>query len=256
MTNNPQLSRRSTLGLGLAAGLSTTLGTKTAQGQQSGKMPVVVELFTSQGCSSCPPADKVLGELSGRDDVIAVSFNVDYWDYLGWRDTLGSPAHTKRQRLYAANRGTRQVYTPQMIINGHLDVVGSRRQQVHATIRKEAVKTAHVPVAITADKETINIDIGDSPSSDLAVKATLWILITTPTVAVPIKRGENHGRNITYHNVVRQLVPAGMWGGKAKKITLPKDGLNLTPHQDCVALLQIGTVGRVIGAARYRATDA
>lgn len=240
------ITRRAIIGL-----ISTlpVLLTGLAPAGAGEKQPVVVELFTSQGCSSCPPADKILGELSKRKDVIALTLNVDYWDYLGWRDTLGSSEHTKRQRVYAANRGTRQIYTPQMVVNGHIDVVGSRRAQVMNTLKREAATTTRVPMKILENKDEIVIEVGKSPSPELAKKSTIWVMVTSPRVSVPIARGENSGRKITYHNVVRQMVPAGMWTGKAKRITLPKAGLEMTADRGCVVLLQQGNIGKIIGAA-------
>lgn len=251
MENRLIITRRSALKLAVAAAGSLVVGSGTATAAD--KAPVVVELFTSQGCSSCPPADKFLGELSKRSDVISLTFNVDYWDYLGWRDTLGSARHTKRQKAYAANRGTRQVYTPQMVVNGHLDVVGSRRSQVSKTIARAGNSGPRVPMAISENKDEIIITVADSPTAALAKKATVWVMITSPKIDVPVERGENRGKKITYYNVVRQMVPAGMWDGKALRITLPKDGLGLQGKRGCVALLQLGTVGKVIGATQMKA---
>jgi len=248
MRNRHSLSRRFTLSLAVATALSLSVGSTSVIAAD--KQPVVVELFTSQGCSSCPPADKILGELASQPNVISLSFNVDYWDYLGWRDTLGSSKHTKRQQQYAANRGTRQVYTPQMIINGHVDVVGSRRSKVLAAVNKALTDNGRVPMEISETAGEITIDVADSPNSKLAAKSTVWVLVTSPKVSVPVERGENRGKKITYHNVVRQMVPAGMWDGKAIRITLPKDGLEMSKGRDCIVLLQEGTVGKVIGAAR------
>ena len=248
MTNRQDISRRSALLLGAAAaGSLVSRGNGAIAG---GKEPTVVELYTSQGCSSCPPADLLLGELTKNPDIITLSLNVDYWDYLGWRDTLGSPRHTKRQQAYAANRGTRQIYTPQMVINGHLDVVGSRRTEVFKTLEQAASPGPRVPMTIMENATDIVISVADSPTPGLAQKATVWVLITSPKILVPVERGENRGKNITYHNVVRQMVPAGMWNGKALSITLPKDGLGLKGQRDCVALLQQGTVGKILGATR------
>ncbi len=215
-----------------------------------GKPPIVVELFTSQGCSSCPPADELLGELTQNPDIITLSLNVDYWDYLGWRDTLGSPRHTKRQQAYAANLGSRQIYTPQMMINGHLDVVGSRRKKVFETLEKASTPGPRIPMTIAESDREIIITVAEGPMPDQVKKATVWVFVTSPKVLVPVERGENRGKNITYHNVVRQMIPAGMWEGKALRITLPKDGLGLEGERDCIALLQKGTVGKVIGAVR------
>ena len=248
MKNITDISRRSALMLGTGAAVCLVAGTVSALADENA--PIVVELYTSQGCSSCPPADKILGELAKNKNIISLTFNVDYWDYLGWRDTLGSNKHTKRQQAYAANRGSRQIYTPQMVVNGHVDVVGSRRSRVEAALAKEASRGPRVPMTLTDNGSEIIINVADSPSASLAQKATIWVLVTSPEVSVPIKRGENRGKNITYHNVVRQMIPAGMWTGKALKITLPKDGLGMNGKRECVALLQQGTVGKVIGTAR------
>ena len=248
MKNRHLFSRRSALAFAtsLALGLSATGNSVIA----ADKQPVVVELFTSQGCSSCPPADKLLGELANQKNIISLSLNVDYWDYLGWRDTLGSSKHSKRQKQYAANRGTRQVYTPQMIINGHVDVVGSRRGKVITALNNESDSGARVPLTISETSAEITINVAESPNSELAKKATVWVLVTSPKISVPVERGENRGKKITYHNVVRQMTPAGMWDGKAISITLPKDGLGISNGRDCIVLLQEGTVGKVIGAVR------
>lgn len=242
------ISRRNALAL--SAATTSVLVTGFSPVVAAEKNPIVVELFTSQGCSSCPPADKLLGELVKQPNIIPLTFNVDYWDYLGWRDTLGSNRHTKRQQQYAANRGSRQVYTPQMVVNGHVDVVGSRRSQVLKALHKEAATGPRVPMTISEHGDEIIISVADSPNSSLAKKATIWVMVTSPEISVPVKRGENRGRKITYHNVVRQMVPAGMWEGKAVRITLPKDGLGMKGKRDCVALLQEGNVGKVIGAVR------
>ena len=249
MRKRQTITRRSALLLGAAvAGLYSI--SDSMQAVAGDKAPVIVELFTSQGCSSCPPADKLLGELAKQPNIIPLTFNVDYWDYLGWRDTLGSNAHTKRQKQYAANRGTRQIYTPQMVVNGQIDVVGSRRRAVLDAIKTAAASGPRVPMTISENDTEIIINVADSPTPALAKKATVWVMVTSPEVSVPVGRGENSGKKITYHNVVRQMVPAGMWDGKALRITLPKDGLGMKGSRDCIALLQQGNVGKVIGAVR------
>ena len=131
----------------------------------AGERLTLVELFTSQGCSSCPPADKLLGELVKRKDVIALTFPVDYWDYLGWKDTLASPANSKRQRAYAKMRGDRQVYTPQMVINGHTHVIGNRSDHVEKAIASLAGKAGQLPIKVnlTASKSTITVAANSAP---------------------------------------------------------------------------------------------
>jgi hypothetical protein len=238
------ISRRSFLALSAISAVAIALPANALE-----KQPVIVELFTSQGCSSCPPADKILGELTRQPGVIPLTLNVDYWDYLGWRDTLGSNKHTLRQKSYAANRGSRQIYTPQMVVNGHVDVVGSRRSEVLEAVSAASTTGPRVPMKISETDDKIIIDVASRPQQVTAKKATIWVMVTSPKVDVPIKRGENSGKNITYFNVVRQIIPAGMWDGKPMHIELPKEGLNIKGKRGCVALLQEGNVGKVIGVA-------
>ena len=257
MIDKTNISRRTALTLGAAS--LATLASRSSRAQSinaSSDQPIVVELFTSQGCSSCPPADKLLGELATKKNIIPLSMNVDYWDYLGWRDTLGSPEHTKRQKQYAANRGSQQIYTPQMIVNGRLDVVGSRRKQVMNTLKQATAKTPRVPINISQNNNEIIIDVGENKNIPSPQKATVWVIMTAQKVFVPIKRGENSGKEITYHNVVRQMIPVGMWEGKPLELKLPKASLDLSKDKsskrDCVVLLQKGTVGEIIGVARVK----
>src|SRR5579883_1661955 len=164
--------------------------------------PVVVELFTSQGCSSCPPADELLGTLAKDPSILALTEPVDYWDYLGWKDTLASPLFTKRQRDYAAGRGSASVYTPEMIIEGSRDVIGSRRSEVLAAI--EAAKTLPmVSVSLLHAPGGLKAEIGAGP----AAVATIWMVTFQRAVSVAIGRGENSGRRIDYSNVVRAIDP-------------------------------------------------
>ena len=227
--------------------LSTSLFSPAAMAEI--KNLVVVELFTSQGCSSCPPADKLLGELAKKPNIVALSLNVDYWDYLGWRDTLGSPENSRRQKLYAHVRGKRQVYTPQMIINGDVDIVGSRRKEVLNEVARQETLGGRIDMTMSDDKDQIVINVAASPDSEKPQSGTIWLMVTSPQITVPIKRGENIGKKIVYHNVVRQMIPAGMWNGKAIRLVLPKAGLDTSGERDCVALLQQGKLGKVLGVA-------
>ena len=247
MNAGPVLARRCFLGLSVAATAVALSGAGVAGEARS---PVVVELFTSQGCSSCPPADALLGELAQRSGVIALSLNVDYWDYLGWRDTLGSPEHTKRQRDYAARRGDGQVYTPQMVINGRRHVVGSRREQVYDVIGEEVGRDPDTTVAMSMAEHgnELVIDIAGAPTDRLRQDSTVWLLMLQPQVDVVIERGENAGRTITYSNAVRKLMPAGMWHGDAVKLVLPKADLMGDAGVACAAVLQVGGTGPIIGA--------
>ncbi len=212
--------------------------------------PTVVELFTSQGCSSCPPADEILGKLKLRDDVIALTFPVDYWDYLGWKDTLASPAFSKRKRDYARARGDRQVYTPQMVMNGRIHVVGNQKGAVERGI-KTVAREEKITLSMKVDGDAIRV----SATIDSAIKstssgtATLWLVLFKGVETVKIGRGENGGNTIVYSNVVRQMTPIGMWEGKPMTINLPKSQLIAQGYDGCVVLLQRDKNREIIAAA-------
>ena len=166
--NSSSLTRRSVLAAGAAA-VGASAGIRPLR---AARTPVVVELFTSQGCSSCPPADAFMGDLAGEDGIIAVSLNVDYWDYIGWRDTLASPKHTRRQRDYAAKRGDNRVYTPQMIINGRDHAVGSDRGGVLRLIDRERRNSSgnSVVVAMREEAGEIVVRAGQTANEGLAAE--------------------------------------------------------------------------------------
>ena len=213
----------------------------------------VVELFTSQGCNSCPPADRVLGELAQDDDVIALAYHVDYWDYLGWRDTLGSAENTERQRDYGRSFGSGSVYTPQAVINGRTHVNGANKNAVHRTIERMA-DTADgmvVDVSIRQSGDSIVIEAGDSKGAPR--KAHLVLVYFDPVRAVAIERGENRGKTITYWNAVSSIQAAGMWHGKASRYELPLSEVTKKGAGGCAVLLQAsgknGLPGPVLGAA-------
>jgi hypothetical protein len=208
----------------------------------------VVELFTSQGCSSCVAADKYLSDLAGRDDVVALSLHVDYWDYLGWRDTLGDAHNTDRQQAYAAVHGSRRVYTPQAIVNGGQDFIGSNRSAIDAAI---AGSSLPVPVSMGHGDGTIEIKVGALPNPEQAT-ATIRLAVITSEVAVPIARGENAGATVEYYNVVRSMRPIGMWNGHEVKITLPVRDTMPPGTDGCAIIVQedrSGGPGPIIGAA-------
>ena len=213
----------------------------------------VVELFTSQGCNSCPPADRVLGELAQNDDVIALAYHVDYWDYLGWRDTLGSAENTERQRDYGRSFGSGSVYTPQAVINGRTHVNGANKNAVHRTIERMA-DTADgmvVDVSIRQSGDSIVIEAGDSKGAPR--KAHLVLVYFDPVRNVAIERGENRGKTITYWNAVSSIQAAGMWHGKASRYELPLSEVTKKGAGGCAVLLQAsgknGLPGPVLGAA-------
>lgn len=218
----------------------------------------VIELFTSQGCSSCPPADRLLGILAADPGFVALSYNVTIWDYLGWRDTLGAREHTDRQKAYAEARGDRRIYTPQAVINGVHHAVGSDRREIEAAARRPGAGMARhamsVPVEMTARPGgfAARVAAWDRPDPLPAVRV-LAISVERERPVV-IERGENRGRAITYHNVVRALKDVGPWTGAAATIDLPATS---APGLDCAVLVQtVGDTGRgpgaILGAAFFK----
>ncbi len=211
---------------------------------------VVVELFTSQGCSSCPPADRLAEQLvEEEDDILTLVMPVDYWDYLGWKDTLASPVHSQRQRAYALNRGDRSVYTPQMVVNGGEHVVGSREAHVRAAIDRAAPLVVDVNLKISDMAVEAKVN-GALPKG--ARMATVYFLRVQDEAMVDIGRGENAGRQIKYVNVVRDLMPMGMWSGGDETFRMAKSKLNLTGDARCIILIQVEDndgPGQIIGAA-------
>ncbi len=186
--------------------------------------------------------------------MIAVSYNVDYWDYLGWHDTLGSPLFSRRQRDYATRRGDGKVYTPQMVIDGRRHEVGSRKTAVYEAIAEEAARPAFksVPMHVSETESEVVIDVAGTPTDQIRQDSTVWVLVVAPRISVKITRGENAGNRITYSNVVRRIIPAGSWHGEAVKLRLPKADLMAEGDEFCVALLQVGGVGPIIGATLYK----
>jgi hypothetical protein len=211
------------------------------------KRPVVVELFTSQGCSSCPPADAILGQLVKRRDVIALSLPITYWDMLGWKDTLATDADTKRQKAYAQMMWRGGVYTPQMIVDGVNDVVGGRDAQVEAAIAARAADQQVVPIQLSADKSAVHVRVEAANVKD--ANATIWLFRVLPHASVAITGGENSGHTYTYQNVVREIRALGIWKGQAFSLDLPRQDILGTSHDSIVVAVQQSGYGRILGAA-------
>jgi hypothetical protein len=213
----------------------------------------VVELFTSQGCSSCPPADELLVEFSRQPDIVALSLPVNYWDYLGWKDTLAHVAFTERQKAYAHSRSDRQVFTPQMIVNGKKSSIGSDRAQIEKAIQytTKGRRTLPVNVIITEQNDTVTIAIEETPDTTQR-GAEIWILPVLRSQTVPIERGENKGKTITYANVVRSLNRVGEWRGGSARYEVPLDMAR--KGGDAYVVLLQGTdaarPGLILGAAK------
>ncbi len=219
----------------------------------SPQVKAVYELYTSQGCSTCPAADAVLGRLaSQRDDVLALTLPVDIWDYLGWRDTLARPEFAERQKAYAMTLGDGMVYTPQAVISGLVHVNGSNVEKVELAIDKTSKRFAksRVPIGLSASHDRFVIDVAAAPACSPARKAaTVWLLAIAGNVKVPITRGENQGRTIAYTNVVRRMMPIGTWSGKEMVVELDRRSFMTGDCDRSAVLLQQGHGGPIVGAA-------
>ena len=207
------------------------------------EQPVVVELYTSQGCSSCPPADEFLHELAAQDNVIALAMHVDYWDYIGWKDVFAKPEHTKRQQAYAQFGGRRMIYTPQMIINGTDHVVGNRPMDVTDLINRHAKTLSDVEMAVSREGDVLRISV--QPNANVDGPLRIQLLRYKSKNEVAIERGENAGRTISYANVVTDLQIIGEWNpGEALETTVP-----VTGDQPVVVMMQKGGYGPVEAVA-------
>jgi hypothetical protein len=219
---------------------------------RAGELRAVLELFTSQGCSSCPDADKLLGELASDPALVPLSLPIDYWDYLGWKDTLALSGHSTRQRAYARLRGDRDVYTPQVVVNGSVHALGSDRDAIeHAIVQTDRnAMIMSVPVVMSVDGGILNVRIAAAEKERIG--GEVWLCPVAKTVPVQIGRGENHGRTITYHNVVRRWLKLGDWAGSAAAWSIPLANFKSEDIDTAAIILQEGTKekpGIVLGAA-------
>ena len=220
-----------------------------AGGADTDRPKGVVELFTSQACSSCPPADAVLGRLVHEGDVIALAYHVDYWNYLGWRDTFSSRKFTERQYGYARTLGRKNVYTPQAVIDGRDHAVGSDQRAIEHKLDAFAASGngLSVPVTTRQSDGKITISVGKGTGS-----ANLLLVYFDNKSTVAIPRGENQGRTVTYWHVVRDVQTVGMWDGKAMQVALPAPVLKRSTSGGCAILLQRvagdNSPGAIIGA--------
>ena len=219
----------------LAALLFMTLATP-ALAQRAPERPIVVELFTSQGCSSCPPADTLLTELAGRPDILPLAFHVTYWNNLGWRDPFSLDEATARQRSYQRLLGSETIYTPQMIIEGRTDVVGSDRAGVRAALAAARPTTA---VTLDATRTAQGLQIAVGPGSGAA---TVLVIGYDPSHRTAVARGENAGRQLTESNIVRSVAPVAAWQGSALTVTTPP------PAAERTAIVLQARDGRILGA--------
>jgi hypothetical protein len=236
----------------LAISLMSAAQAQKCTARSGDKTAVLVELYTSEGCNSCPPADRWLSGLGKKyppELVVPLALHVDYWDYIGWKDTLAKPRHTVRQRFYARTRGDGDVYTPQVVINGVSHAVGNDKAAIEHAIaesrRESATLSLPVKVAVADGKITVTIAAGADKAS-----GEVWLCALGTHVPVAIARGENSGQTVTYHNVVRRWVKLGDFTGAARTFSVPVT--DLESADAAAVIVQAGTVdrpGAMLGAA-------
>jgi hypothetical protein len=237
-----------------AAMLAVPIFSAAASAKDLARPVGVVELFTSQGCSSCPPADALFGEIAERGDFVALAYHVDYWDYLGWRDTLGSPENTARQHGYGRSMGIRSVYTPQAVINGRIHVNGSSKSKIWGAVEELNGSGQGLGVGLSIARSGESVVIEAEAAKEGPKDAHLVVVYFEPTQPVVIQRGENAGRTVTYWNAVTDIQTAGMWHGQAARFELPASEVDR--KGGCAVLLQSvskdGLPGPILGAAMIR----
>ena len=224
------------------------LAAPSAQAAPAPKPPVVVELFTAQGCSSCRAANTHLADLADDPGILALTFAVDYWDYLGWRDTFAQPAFAERQKAYARKLAVREVYTPQVVVDGRLQTGGARADKVDALVAQAAKGPHNPPDMQFMQNGRIAVGSGPSPRGG----ADVWLIRYDPrAVEITPKKGDNRGEPVTHKNVVRQVARLGPWVGRPISYKAPKaleDGLKT------VVIVQTAKGGRILGVLTEKAS--
>ena len=241
---------RSTVRIVFTMALATWLTHVVISDPAQAQPRAVIELFTSQGCSSCPPADRLLAELARDPSLVALSWHIDYWDYLGWKDTFSQRAFTARQKAYASVGGNGEVYTPQVVVNGGPQMVGSDRSEIDAAVSNRRGSELTVPVTLDGTGSSVRVSIGPAPAADLQT-GTLYLLPVLRSRDVAIGGGENANHAVTYTNVVRAIRPLTTWTGEAKSLDVPLDKMG--DSDGYFVLLQSGSPkspGVVLGAAK------
>ena len=234
----------------LVAGLALLLSLPAGAGELRQSPKAVLELFTSQGCSSCPEADKLLTELGERPEVIALAYHVDYWDYVGWPDTFGAAANSDHQRAYAESWGSSRIFTPQLVVNGAEGVVGSRRNEVNKAIGAAGLE---LPVRLKNSGDMLEVSIAGQQGLE---EAMVWLVTFIDRAEVTVERGENEGKTLAYTQIVTGRQVLGMWepdSGAYMKLPLSEvlgeeaDGAAILVQQE-----QNGLPGRILGAASFQ----
>jgi hypothetical protein len=236
-----------------AAALLLLAGSPALAQQPTAQPKAVVELFTSQGCSSCPAADALFTELAKDPKLITLTLPVTYWDYLGWKDTLGQEVFSKRQKLYAKARGDGQIYTPQAVVNGTAHIVGSDKGGIDKLVKEQGKDGFPVKIDLTEADGALRVSLGTAPFAG-EKPAVVLLLQVSRTATVPIERGENTGKTVTYANVVRGISRIGEWNGTAATLTVPLETVRSAAKADSyVVLVQGDPYARqsaILGAAR------
>jgi len=209
------------------------------------RSPVVVELFTSQGCSACPPADAILAEIAGRPGVIALALHVDYWDYLGWKDSFGHAAHSRRQRAYAKAAGSRSIYTPQIIVQGADRVVGADRPAVEALIAAHGARPPAAAIEVERDGDRLRVGLAPVAAGG-AGPSEIYLVRYRAAERVAIAHGENAGHEIDYANIVTDWSPVARWDG----LSAVDLDLAVTGAEPLAVIVQRERLGPVVTAAR------
>ncbi len=240
--------------LGLVGLLTLTTSLALTSARALAKSPVVVELFTSQGCSSCLKADGLMGDVADRPGILALTYAVDYWDYLGWRDTFAKEDYSTRQRAYMKRMSGREVYTPQIVVNGTAETAAIHTDKVDQLISKaRRGKALPSPQIRQRSDSRISVGSGRFPKGG----AEVWLVRYEPSdQSVEIKRGENRGKTMVYHNAVRELVRLGSWSGRTRSYTLPAPETNSGEGGlEGVILVQGAKGGRILGSLSLKAPE-
>ncbi|RPE71239.1 hypothetical protein EDD53_0354 [Pacificibacter maritimus] len=211
--------------------------------------PVVVELFTSQGCSSCPPADALIAEIANRDDILALALHVDYWDYIGWKDIFAAPEYTQRQRDYARAAGHRTIYTPQMVVGGVNHVVGYKPMKLADLIAAQGAKANDAPVGLSAARDGGALSITLTPNAIIPSQMKVQVVQFMPLEKVSIRSGENKGKTIEYANTVTSWRHVSDWDGTVKQ-TVNLTSLTSDPVAVIVQEHTDGAPGKIVAALR------
>ena len=231
-----------------ALAAAVVLSSASSLGAKAEPVHRVIELFTSQGCNSCPPADRLAAEFAHVPGTVVISLPVTYWDYLGWKDSLASPAFTARQKAYAQARGDMQIYTPQVVVDGVAHAVGSEKDAIEAIAEASRAPTVPISETLAGDKLRIEVSAGAAPGKS----ARLWLVPILSSASVAIGRGENAGATVTYTNVARELRDLGEWNGQDSKVEVPTAQIRDLGADGAAILLQAdneGLPGQILGAA-------